>query len=92
MVVHAPTPATPRYLPIVIDIMIDVTHDAGQLNQSGLAVMLVDVVVSAARPVQTCSQKFAATPGEALAILVYVLDWVSVTLEMSGRFPPLPSE
>jgi hypothetical protein len=52
--------------------------------------MFVEVVVDEARPVQTCSQKFSATPGEALAILVKVLDWVSVTVAMSGRFPPVP--
>ena len=90
MLVQAPTPATPRYRLIVIVIMIDVTHGPWQPDQSGLAVMFVEVVVAEARPVQTCSQKFSATPGEALATLVKVLDWVSVTVAMSGRFPPVP--
>jgi len=50
--------------------MIDVTHGGWQPNQSGLAVMLVEIVVDEARPVQACSQKFAPAPGKALAILV----------------------
>ena len=70
IVFQAPTSATSRYRPIVIVIMIEVTHGGWQPDQSGLAVMFVEVVVDEALPVQTCSQKFAATPGEALAILV----------------------
>ncbi len=39
--------------------------------------MLVEVVVEEARPVQTCSQKFSATPEDALAILVKAVDIVA---------------
>jgi hypothetical protein len=70
MLVDEPIPETPRYRPIVIVIIIEVTHGVWQPNQSGLAVMLVELELEDALPVQTCSQKFSATPGDALAILV----------------------
>jgi len=66
---NEPMPATSLYRLIVMLTMIDVTHGFWQADQSGLTVMFVDVVVEDARPVQTCSQKFSAAPGEALAIL-----------------------
>jgi len=69
VVVEEPTPATPRYRLTVIVIMIEVTHGVWQPIQSGLAVMVVELVVDEALPVQACSQKFAATPGDALAAL-----------------------
>ena len=69
VVVEDPTPKTPRYLPTVIVIMIEVTHGVWQPAQSGLAVMVVEFVVDETLPVQTCSQKFVATPGDALAVL-----------------------
>ena len=56
-------------MPTVIVIMIEVTHGVWQPAQSGLAVMVVEFVVDEALPVQTCSQKFVATPGDALAVL-----------------------
>ena len=68
--VEEPTPATPRYRLTVIVIMIEVTHGVWQPGQSGLTVMVVEFVVDEALPVQACSQKFVASPGDALAALV----------------------
>jgi len=69
VVVEEPTPATPWYRPTVIVIMIEVTHGVWQPTQSGLAVMVVKSVVHEILPVQACSQKFVATPRDALAAL-----------------------
>jgi len=50
-------------------IMIDVTHGVWHPAQTGLTVMTLEFMGDEALPVQAYSQKFAATPGDALAAL-----------------------